>query len=526
MSKRVDLVGLSTVVFAFAMPIDVSGQTPGTASPAQPGGRTSTLGPTPGMLPDATAPQEPQGYLGGRPGGSTPRVPFSTVRPLGTPDVRQPTDPIPLALPTVSIPVYGPLGLPATFSEGPADGLTLEMAIEILLRENLALKARALELNQADADITTAGLRPNPILFADSQLVPYGSYDQRNPGGPTQYDLNVTYPIDVSGKRRARVRSATQTRRVLEAQYRDAIRVEVDVLYRTYVDVLAGREVVRFAKAGVAGLDEALKRTESLFREGAVNRVDLNRIVVQRDAALIALEDAEVVLRRARRVLGTLLNMTPSRAETIEPLGTLRGTDLPLRPTEELAAIALRSRPDAIAFRLGIGLADAEYRLARANRYEDVFLLYQPYTLQANSSRVSGRGVDQSTSWALGITVPLPISNRNQGNIERARVNITQSQMELEALERRIVAEVKDASSEYEASRSAVNRVEDSLIPRATEIVEDSYQLYISGEESAIDYLDSRRNYNDVVRQYVTALIRHRRGMLGLNTAVGRVILP
>ena len=155
-----------------------------------------------------------------------------------------------------------------------------------------------------------------------------------------------------------------------------------------------------------------------------------------------------------------------------------------------------------------------------------MFLLYQPYTFQANKGRVSGRGVDTSTPWVLGITVPLPISNRKQDNIAHARVNVTQSQTELEALERRIAVEVRDAASEYEAPRSIVNRIEESLIPSATEIVEDTYQLYVKGEQDAIAYLDAGREYNDVVRQYVTALIRHRRAMLGLNTAVGRVILP
>ena len=63
------------------------------------------------------------------------------------------------------------------------------------------------------------------------------------------------------------------------------------------------------------------------------------------------------------------------------------------------------------------------YRLARANRFADAYLLYQPFTYQNNAPF----GTQSATSWALGITVPLPVYNRNQGNIERARINIHQS---------------------------------------------------------------------------------------------------
>ena len=86
--------------------------------------------------------------------------------------------------------------------EGPPGGLALDQAIERLVHENLALRARSLELPQAEADILTASLRANPLLYADSQLIPYGSYSRERPGGPIQYDVNITYPIDVTHKRR------------------------------------------------------------------------------------------------------------------------------------------------------------------------------------------------------------------------------------------------------------------------------------------------------------------------------------
>src|SRR5262249_4840797 len=151
--------------------------------------------------------------------------------------------------------LYGALALPATTEEeGPPDGLTLDAAIDLLLRNNLFLLAKRWEIPAARADVLTAGLRANPILFADAQLVPYGAYSRARPGGPNQYDLHVPHPVDYSGKRPARRASAEATLTVQEALFQEAVRVQVDNLYTAFVDVLAARETVRYARASQAGL--------------------------------------------------------------------------------------------------------------------------------------------------------------------------------------------------------------------------------------------------------------------------------
>lgn len=153
-----------------------------------------------------------QELLGGRPGPSVPRVPATATTPgqrtSGVPLREEITTPS--SLPLAKVPLFGKLAVPeGREDEGPADGLTLDQAIERVVHDNLALRARAFELPQADADMLTASLRANPLLYADSQLIPYGSYSLRRPGGPLQYDLNITYPLDVTRKRRTHARGAT-----------------------------------------------------------------------------------------------------------------------------------------------------------------------------------------------------------------------------------------------------------------------------------------------------------------------------
>ena len=160
---------------------------------------------------------------------------------------------------------FGSLAL-ANEDQGPPDGLTLDRAIERLVRQNLELRSKAFEIPQADADILTAGLRANPILYSDVQCYPYGSFSRARPGGQTQYDINVSYPLDVTHKRKARTLVACRAKKVLEAQFQDAIRVEIDNLYTRFVDVLAARETVRLARKSVAELEKEPEKPRGAAR--------------------------------------------------------------------------------------------------------------------------------------------------------------------------------------------------------------------------------------------------------------------
>lgn len=470
------------------------------------------------------APSDAATILGGRPGASVPRVPISVFRPgAGFGMAHGPGVALAIKGPLSEVLMLGPLDVPAAGEdEGPPDGLTIDAAIDRLIRENLDLKAQFHEIPKARADILTAGLRANPILYADSQIIPYGNFSKARPGGATQYDINISYPIDVSRKRQARMAVACQAKRVIEAQYQDAVRQQLDNLYLAYAESMGARETLRYAEASATGLAQLLEKTEKLLKGGEKSQADVDRIRIQLDAARIGRDDAEEALRSAKRRLAPLLRLGPVDAESIELRGTIDDRAAPPPPGEELVAIALNHRPDLMALRLGTGLARADVRLANAERYQDVYLLYQPYTFQNNAPF----DAKSAHSWAVGITVPLPLYNRNQGNIIRAKTNVAQTQAQLAAAELRVITEVRQAEREYQVSKEAVEHIERGLLPGARRIRDEALRRYNEGEAGLVDYLFAQREYNDIVRQYRDTQLRHRRSMLALNTAVGRRLLP
>ena len=491
-----------------------------------PGSLNSLLGMLPGSS-GATFGMQPgrDDLMLGRIGTSTPRVPTAITMPGGAYQGPQTnlavarTQPIPAARPLL----YGSLELPEhETEEGPPDGLTLDQAIDLLVRQNLDLRAKELEIPQARADVLTASLRANPLFFADSQLVPYGSDSVRRPDGPTQYDVNITHPIDYAHKRLARMASASRALEVMEAQYQNEVRLAIQNLYIAFVDVLAARETVRYLQASIKGLGEVLRAHEGLFAQKNATRADVDQARSDREIAKLGLLEAEEATRQRKLVLGELLSLSPDQAERLELRGTIGDLAPPLKEGPELVQLALTSRPDVMAYRLGIMSAQANVGLQRANRFSDAYLLYQPYTFQNNAPY----GKQSGTSWAMGLTVPLPVYNRNQGNIERAKINVYQSEVQLAYQEKRVETEVRQAIKEYQTSGQIADRLRHQVLPDLERAYQDRLKLFREGEINKFVFLDAQRRYNEMAKAYLDAAVRHRRSMFYLNTVVSQRIMP
>ncbi len=244
--------------------------------------------------------------------------------------------------------------------------------------------------------------------------------------------------------------------------------------------------------------------------------------MIQQYNAEVALHTDEVALAQAKRNLATLLAIPPQQADCLEVRGIIRDTSPPLPCTEELIQTALQARPDLMAFQLGVDRATATVQLAKAERFEDVFLFYTPFNI-ANNAPTGGQN---ATSWGAGVLLPLPIFNRNQGNIRRAQVNVSQTQIELAGAERQVANDVQRAVAEYASSRTVIQRYEQDILPAGKRLRDEKYRLFAKGQEGLISFLEAQREYNDVIRQYLEMLVRHRRNMLRLNTAVGQRVVP
>ncbi len=458
------------------------------------------------------------------PGPSYPRVPRG---------ITQPTEPfgmesglgmepvIPLPEPETETAAAVKVGIPTELLPEPPNGMTISEAIDRLLRLNLELRAQEMEISKARADVLTAGLRGNPLIYTDSSMIPYGNFDGSG-GGPTQYDANITLPIDFNGKRKKRLAVAMRAQRITEALYQDATRLQIDNLYTAWTDVLAAKVTIRFLKAGLESLEAQRQVIAPLVRREELSRTEFNNVEIQIDSTDLRLLEAQETLDDAKRTLAALLSIPVAEAETFSVRGQLRWLHLRPPPIEQLITEAIHHRPDLNAYRMGIDRARSEVHLAHANRIDDAFLVYQPFTAQEGLDP----GDRASYSWAMGLTLPLPIFNRNQGNIAKAEHTVVQTHTQLENLERQVRLEVERAEAAFQVTKATITRIQEEILPAAEENLKLSLASPNPDEPVAIFRIEAQRSYAEVSQQYLDALVRHRRSMFRLNTVVGCRVVP
>ncbi len=435
-------------------------------------------------------------------------------RPAGPTEagtVQAPAEEVPLAPELIRRPEGpGPVAAPARL------GLTLDAAIERMLREDPDVSPARFEVSQARADGLTAGLRANPVFYADAQLVPFGEFAQVRPGGQTQYDVNISRPLDFSAKRRARKASANRARVVTEAQYLDAVRLRVEGASRAFVDALTARDLDRLRRESA---EESGRLTDAV-EGGAPGSDEARRAGEARSAAASGRDRAAGSLDRALRALAAALKLPGVEAAGLDVLGELEGWAT-LPSAEVLTADAMAHRPDLAAVRLGLDRAEADLRQRRADRLPDFYVLQQPYTFWLNTPP----DPKSPTSYTLDLTVPLPLDRVNQGDVQRAKLNVAQSQGQQSALERQVAREVWHAHRECERSGEVVRRA--AMVDVDARKSRDLARAeYLGGGRDLASLLAFIGQADDAARLRVEAAARLRGAQAGLNAAVGRRVLP
>jgi outer membrane protein, heavy metal efflux system len=446
---------------------------------------------------------------------STPGVPVFTIKGAQT-TITQSVQP-------VQAPQYGELELPADFVDyGTPGNMDLDAAINMLVSQNLDLMAATLEVPMSEADVLTANLRANPIFYADTQLIPYGHFSFLRPGGPPQSDININYPLDLSFKRSKRTTSAREAKSVTEAQLQDAVRNQIDNLYSVYEGVVSAGLTLKFSELYLVGNKGLLTHVEELYDGGQIQESDLDAVKANVYRAQLQVRESRKAKTAANRALALILNLPlddVDKLDVFDPVGKLQ--ELPV-PKEELVRRAIGKRPDLIAWKYGLRRAKADLRLAKSNAYPDAYVLWQPYTFQNNTYL----GVPSAYSWTLGATLTIPLYNRNQGNVTRAKININQSEIQVASAERMVQNDVLNAVDELEQSLVAVSEFRKEIIPVSRRVRDAAFKRFTGGQTGAIEFLNAQQDFNDQVRSYKDAMIRHRQAILDLNTAVGERVLP
>lgn len=398
----------------------------------------------------------------------------------------------------------------------PQDGMSVDELIKRALASNQEIIASRLEIDKARARLQQARLRPNPTLEFERE-----SGRLVGSGGDSQFTVGFSLPIEIYGRRSARVSAAQISIEASEAEVRNRERVLVANVLTNYAEALGALRELDVTER-LLDLDLQTTRIVQIrVNEGETPPLELNLLQAEVERLRSRRQLAEGRLQSAITQLKLLTGLPFDDALRLRE--QIDAAVLPALPATKEAAvdIGLRTRPDVALAQLEEQVASAGLRLVRAQSRPDL-TAYTRYsqgrsTYDAPTAPFSQR----DRSLTFGVAIGLPLFNKNQGAKAEAEISIRQAQARREFAERAVRGEILAAYQRFEAASRAVSTLQTSAIPRSTQNVETFRRVYEIGEIKITELIAEQRRLLDATRDLTEALTQRYRSQADLSIALG-----
>ncbi len=392
--------------------------------------------------------------------------------------------------------------------------LTLEEATRLALENNQSLRAQRLAIDQAKDNEITAALKPNPVftnLNEDFPIFSPKDFTLQNLRTNQEFTNSVTYTIERGGKRLDRVAVARDTTDVTARTVADGERQLKFQVAQAFINVLLARSNLDFAKANLKDFAEVVAINKRRLDAGDISEADYLKIALQQLQFQQDVSSAQVALVQGKAVLRQLVGYNNIR-EDFDVAGDLQHTKYNTTK-EDLEKDALTTRPDYLAAQSVVKLSNDTVTLAYGNRARDL-------TVESEYKRngtINGIG--------FGLSIEIPLHDRNQGEIARSKVAVNQANEAAEAVLIGVKTDVESSYAGFKTNDEVAALYESGYLDQATQSREISNYAYQRGAASLLDLLDAERIYRATQLAYRQALAAFMTSVEQVNFAVGKKVL-
>ncbi len=400
-------------------------------------------------------------------------------------------------------------------------GITLKESLALAKKNNPFYLAEQYNLAVAKGDVTTAKLLPNPI-FNNQMIAKQNGFNdfnilnplQKNPGGSAWNEgnrqdwLQLKMKIHVAGQSKNSIELAIK---ILHLSEKNLAEYERNLLYlvaNKWIDVWFIKERLNIITRSKQYSDELLKINEIRLRNQVITQAEFFRtqnIGEQYEANLAAVEQ---IYKNETRNLEFLIGSENPIQIAIED--TSISYNSKQESFDTLYKYAESNRSDIIANKVSqeAALTNAKLQEAYAYPQPELGVIYNP----------------QNTQPYMGtfVTIPIPINNRNQGEIQKSQAQVKQIKSIQDALEKKLKAEIQNALGEYDVAK--INFEKYKKIFHTTEkVLETVKYSYLKGGTTIIDYLDAQRSWFDAQNLYYESIFNLRKTFIQLEFVTGKI---
>ena len=370
--------------------------------------------------------------------------------------------------------------------------LTLEQAQERFVQKNFLLIAQKFNVNIAEAGVEQAKLWYNPNLFVETNLyngythkfLPYGKQDDLvNPTGGV-FNIQLQQVLSLTASRSKLVKLAQSNVAFQQSAFQAVMRNARFTLAQTFGNLVNGQAKLKMLNAERDRLETLLEAFRAQLRLGViapyeVTRLELEQKNFERDLANLNIQIAqdESVMRVLLTESGTVY-IVPQTGETPSPATP---------GLSQLLDLAYANRPDLQAAQLQI-------------QYNQNNLIYQKslavpnLTLGADYQRVGSAFPHYVGVQAL---IDLPVRNKNQGNIQSAKVGIDQSKVTSDLTHLQVEQDVVAASQQYQQALIQKQKLTPAYLQSIEEISKNATEDYAKRVIDLVSFIDKIRAYRD-----------------------------
>ncbi len=401
--------------------------------------------------------------------------------------------------------------------------LELDEVILQSLYADFQIRGAIESIRQAEADLVTAKLPPNPVVSTSATLMPLNRpFTVDRQGGPPQFDVGLSYPVDwfLFGKKAAEVAAAEKSINVARSNVNDIIRQRIAGAIASFYDVLEAQQLLKLAEEDLQDTVELQKITHQRVAIGGVGTIELDRVTLSIFTSRTEVRQREAALQAALSQLKSYLGR--NKDSQIHVQGELSVTHLiPPSNIQTLLAIAQENRPDIQLIRQQIELSSATVKVEEANAYPSV----TPRLGLTRQFQQKAIGYPDANSWGIGVDISLPLFDRNQGNIAKAKSAKKQTEYLLDSQLVELRSEIEQLHQSYVNVHQTLSIDSEAKLEAARSIRDKIKTAYALGGKSLFELLDAQRNYRESYRSHVQNLSNYWHTLYALNAAVGKQIL-
>lgn len=376
-----------------------------------------------------------------------------------------------------------------------AQSLTYKSFIDSVMSNNQAYRAEKLNVPISEALFKASKAIPNPSFSAT-----YGNNSDWGTQMGQSVELELSQPITF-GVISARKRVAKNEAKIASTNLEDYLlnlKAEATV---GFIETLLARDLSHIAYHTYENMQRLATGDSLRFVKGDISEYDMLQTRIE---ARMAQQEylSSVASYHNALVALDLYTGNPNRG-TSDIEGQLANPDRDY-VLAELTDIALRHRPDLKSALQSVSLAESQVRLVKRERLPEVEL---SLGVSINSEvRNEIAPAPKYTGYTAGLSLPLPFSNVNKGNIKASQLSIQQSQLQAEALENHMISEIMQALNNYHMAQRNARTYTEELIHDAEKILQGRLYAYQRGEIALIEVLAAQETYNQVRKNYAESL--------------------